>query len=349
MIRPARSGASRHCRPGGEGLESRVLLAGFGSGGSVSRSGAITAYVRHEYDVFVGQLRDLELRSHSTPAQFLALRDDARAISSVASLGGATLDAARGRALAASLVMDRAPLDGWLGESGWARVAAVLTVNLDALNVSRALAEKTLADMRAVAGAADVSEGEFASFMKHWNQLKAGEDRLTSSTTHFTDPGLYYTQHLRGFFRGRATQRSADGARLQTDLRSLAVPTDSALVRRDVQILESLGGAVPSASYATIHDAYLAALASGAPTAADLDRLRTSLTAALGPALAVRRESSVNRLVADAPAFVAATGSNPANVRTLADDVRAVVEDGGGSSGLNPFRIEILAAPGHGG
>ena len=52
---------------------------------------------------------------------------------------------------------------------------------------------------------------------------------------------------------------------------------------------------------------------------------------------------SLDRLVADAPAFDRAVASSEAYIQTIVNDVAAVVDSGGGES-LNPFKISILLA-----
>lgn len=321
-------------RPSLERFEPRLLLALTSS----------TAYVSYAFNTFVAQLRSIELHSRATPDQFRALRDDVRSISSSATLGGLSLQDAQAKAVAATIQIDRAPLDGWLNDAGWSQISGRLTANLQALGVPQPLIAKTLNDSKAIAASVGLSADGFASFNKHWNQLHQ-DLQYYNTSTHFADPALYYTQHLRGFFRGWAIQRSADGAKLTADARTLAGPGGSVVIARDTKLLESLGAQVPSASNAALHDAFVTAFASGAPTAAALDSLRMGINAALGSVVAARRESTVSRLLADAPSFFQAAGSTPANVRTIADDIQIVVDDGGGESGLNPFRIQVFARP----
>jgi hypothetical protein len=300
--------------------------------------------VKYLDDRFVGQVRGLELHSSATPDQFRALRDDTRSISAVATAGPLSPSAASNLATAATLQIDRAPLNGGLGPDGWAQIGAKLNANLGGLNVPTSLIDQTLADMKAVAQSAGVSADDLAVFNTNTNRLRSAIDYLPSSPNHIEDPILYYSQHVRGFFRGWAAQKTADSATLAHDVSRLSTPQGKAVVARDVQLLQTLGSNVPSASGAAIIDAYAAAFANGSPTPQDLAVLQQSITTTLGPALTVRYTTQINRLISDAPAFFTGVGSSTANVNTLTIDVKAVVDDGAGSS-LNPFRIEVRGVP----
>lgn len=161
MSRPGHPprGASRRTRvPSIEALECRQLL-------TATSSSSAVALAHHEYDKYVGDLRDVELSSQATPAQYLALRDDARSIALAAS--GATLgrDPANARAVAVSLQLDRSLLDGSLGASGWAEVESRLTTNLDALAVPQPLIDRTIADVHAAAASAGVSAANYQTLV----------------------------------------------------------------------------------------------------------------------------------------------------------------------------------------
>ena len=135
-----------------------------------------------------------------------------------------------------------------------------------------------------------------------------------NSGYHFEDPSLYYTQHLRGFFRGWGVQKVEAQAKLQSDLRTIqgearAGPAGGAVLHRDVQILQGLGAAVPS----TTMNAVQRDLRGGVrPGCADTP---PTLAAPIeprdhpGPAGTASRIASVDRLVADAPAFYQAAGA----------------------------------------
>ena len=345
MRRPFRTAfatAARSFRPLLDAVERRVLPASFGPGYNSQ-----SMLVSHLYDQFVNDVRVIELRSQATPAQYRALRDDARAISAVATNGGLSSAAASSRAVAATLQMDRAPLDGWLDAAGWAQLGDRLKANLQPLNVPQPLIDRTVADMKVVADAVGLSAAGFATYTKDFNQLRASEHTYTSANAQNADPGVFYTEHLRGFFRGWASEKIADTTALRAGIAALASPTGSVVLRRDAHVLQALGELVPSDRAGQILDAYAAVFAGGSPTASDLNTFRTTTVTILGPTLSTRHASQVDRLVADAPAFFQAAGVSDANVRVLIEDVRAVVNDGGGAT-LNPFRIQVLGVPGGG-
>ena len=330
-------------------LEPRQLLtvfAPFSSYSSNQQLSARAAIVRHEYDQYVGELKTLELKSQATPQEFLALRDDAREISAAASASPLAPQSRRNKAVEVSLQLDRSPLYGWAGDSAWAEVSARVTSNLDGLGIPQPLIESTLADMRALAVSAGVGDAEFQTFTNDFSTLRAGEASLPSNPFyHFEDPGLYYSQHLRGFFRGWGRQKVAAEAKLQNDLRTIRTATEAtasefAVIDRDVRLLESLGAALPSESSGQMFDSYVAAFAQGPPTADALAQLRSNLVTILGQATTAQRIKSVDQLVGDAPAFDQAAGSAVTHVQTIIDDVSAVVDSGGDQS-LNPFKVTI--------
>ncbi len=357
-------GRGRCLAPAIEVLESRQVLSFFApissyslfSGGSYSTSSqqlsAQAAIVRREYDQYVGELKTIELRSQATPGEFLALRDDARAISAAASAAKlpVTATAANETAAEVSLQLDRTPLYGAAKAPGWALVTARVTTNLESLDVPQPLIDQTLADMKTLANSANVSPGDFQTFTNDFNSLRAAEGSLPSNPYyHFEDPGLYYSQHLRGFFRHWGTQKVAAEAKLQADLRAVSSvtqvgPAGVAVLHRDVHLLESLGAAVPSATNAQLDDAYLAVFAEGVPTIAGVSRLRSSLVTILGPVATAPRVAAIDRLAADAPAFAKAVGESTSAIQTIVAEVGAVVNAGGGET-LNPFKVTIRHAP----
>lgn len=354
--RPTRDTPRRRCAPSIEGLEHRQLLST-----ASSSQAARVAITRHDYDQYVRDLKDVELHSQATPAQYLALRDDARSIALAASAAAGDRNGADARAVAVSLQLDRSLLAGSLGPSGWSEVESRLTTNLDALGVPRPLIDKTIADVHATAASAGVSAANYQTLVTDMDRYADARSNLSAyshSTTntghyssassgysgfapHFPDPQVYYTQHLRGFFRGWAEQKVNDQAKLRADLTAAG---GGAVLHRDTQALVSLGAAVPSETNGRLLDAYSAAFGQGAPTATVVSSLGANLTSVLGIAATPSRAAKVATLAADAPAFYLASGSSPANVATLVGDVRAVVDDGGDSS-LNPFKITIVAAP----
>ena len=95
---------SRRRVPSVEGLEERRLL----TTSSTIRQRVQALDARHEYDQFVTGVQSVELQSGATPAEYLALRDDARAISEAASTTKAPA-VANSKAASASL-QDR-PVD----------------------------------------------------------------------------------------------------------------------------------------------------------------------------------------------------------------------------------------------
>jgi hypothetical protein len=344
--RPHRHDRDRRFAPTIEGLESRRLPSLFYSTYSDNQAYYQAEVVRHEYDQYVSELKRLELASRATSAEYLALRDDARAISAAASGTNLPRSDVQLKAVEASLILDRSPLYGWLDDSGWTGESARLTSTLDGLNVPEPLIDQTVADMRTLAVSAGVGPFDFATFTDDFDALRNGEQTLPSgSGYHFEDPSLYYTQHLRGFFRGWGVQRLHAEAALQKDLQSVRAEArtnsaGAAALPRDIQLLKSLGAAVPSATMNQFNATYVAAFAQGVPEAADLAQLRSNLVVILGPAGTAQRVASVGRLVADAPALSQALGESQAAIETIATDVGTLV-DSGGAGTLNPFKITI--------
>ncbi len=324
---------------GVESLEDRRLLTT-----SSSNYASYLAYTaRHEYDHFVTEVQTLELQSQATPAGYLALRDDARAISNAASPSGQTPKALNASAFAATVEIDKAPLYGSLSDQAWAEEKTHLERDLAGLNVPQPLIDRTIADMQAVAASAGITSDQYQTYTIDLTRARQDRLRVPAGNGGTPDPLLFYTQHLRGFFRGFAVQKSAADARLNSDLHTLpasanAPPAATAALGRDAQILQTLAAPLPSAVNHQIHDAFVAAFAQGPPSAAAQASLRSGLDALLGPTASRSRLAAVDRLIADAPTFFRAVGSSPANVRTLADDVRDDVDAGAGSP-LDPFKV----------
>jgi hypothetical protein len=333
-----------------EGLEDRQLL----SAGTTSTTTARVAQAQHELHKYVSDLQDIELHSQATPAEYLALRDDARTISAAASTSPLDRPTAQSKAVVVSLQLDRSVLYGSLGDSGWSVVSGRVTTNLASLNVAQPVIDRTLADMKAAAASAGVTSANFQTFTSDFNRYAYYRSQVSSSYSNtqaphhvplLPDPQLYFTQHLRGFFRDWAVRKSSDEAKLASDIRSIetetpATPAAVSLIQRDVRILQDLGAAIPSESNHAVDDAYIAVFDHGLPTAQDLAQLKTTLLGLLGATATPSRTASLNRLISDAPAFDLATGSSPANIATIVNDVRAVVDDGGDSL-LNPFRVTV--------
>ncbi len=336
---------SRRRLPSVEGLEERRLLT-IGSSSS-SYNSALAAAARHQYDQFVSEVQSVELQSQATPAQYLALRDDSRAISEAAASSTLSPTAISSKALAITIEIDRSPLYGSLSDQGWAQETTKLERAFAGLNIPPSLLNQTITDMKAVAASAGVTSDEYSALIANLAQVRSTRSQVPSGYGHIPDPGLFYTQHLRGFFRGWAVQRTADQARLNADLHTIpasahARSANAAAVSRDAGILQALGAPIPSPANDQLLGDYVAAFANGSPTASELSTLQTQIVAALGSTATATRRASVNRLIADAPAFYQGVGASLANVQTIANDVRAVVNDGAGAS-LDPFKITVSA------
>jgi hypothetical protein len=347
--RPHRHDRDRRFAPSVEGLESRRLPSFFYPNSSSSYYNQVyyqAEVVRHEYDQYVGELKRLELASQATPAEYVALRDDARAISAAASAARLPQSDVQLKAVQASLVLDRSPLYGWLDNTGWTGMSARLTSTLGGLNVPQPLIDQTVADMRTLAASAGVGPFDFATFTDDFGTLRNGEQTLPSgSGYHFEDPSLYFTQYLRGFFRGWGVRRLHAQAMLQRDVRTIQAeartdPAGAAVIHRDVQFLKGLGAAVPSPTMDQFNATYVAAFAQGVPAPAELGQLQSNLVGILGPAGTAHRTAAVGRLVSDVPAFYQAAGASQSNVETIVTDVGTLVDAGGGEP-LNPFKITI--------
>ena len=339
MSRQTKASSTRFL-PAVDRLETRELLT-TGSSSSTYQN----LITKHAYDQFVAQLQRIELNSLATPAQFLALRDDSRAISEAASAPGASVSGqvAQNKVIAATLLIDKSLLQGWLGDQGWNEVRQRLGIDLAGLNVPPAILDKTVVDMKSAAvsaavdpGAADALGGEIAAVQSARNQLYGG-----TSNASYRDPQVYYTQHLRGFFRGWASLRLSDQARLAADVKTIAGGSTSAsnVLHRDIARLEQLGAAIPSDANAQLDTAYIAAFAQGAPTPTSLAAFRVTAISALGTTATAPRVATLDKLIADSPAFYGAARSTT-NVATIVTDVQAVINDGAGAS-LNPFLIVI--------
>ena len=291
-------------------------------------------------------MRTLELKSQATPQEFQALRNDAREISAAASATKVPLEAARTEAVAVSLQLDRSPLYGWAGDSAWSEYSTRLEAGLQSLGVDQPLIDKTLADTKAIAVSAGVSLSEFQTFTGAFSTLHAGEKSLPYSPYyHFGDPELFYTQHLRGFFRGWGMQKKTAEAQVKDLLLTIKTanqlaPSQSAVLYRDVRLLENLGATLPNTSLDGLYSSYVAAFQGGVPTPAIQSQLRENLLAALGPAAGAQPIGWVQKLVADAPSFYRAVGASTSSVQNITDAVSVLVDAGGGES-LNPFKVTI--------
>ena len=334
-----RAEPSRKQSPGMEALPDRALLT----------SVITSVYLPQAWSEFVSQFKKIEQNSRATPAEYTALRDDARSISEATTRATVGPQTAAEAANAATLLIDRALLDGWMGQAAWADVGAKLTNNLTLLGASPPLIAKTFGDMQAAADSARVNSDEFQNFTAEFNQVRSDENYVGASAYGYPDPELYYTQNLGGFFRGWALNRTADRQQLQTDVASVtsaASAADAGAVRRDVSLLEKLGGRLSSLTGSTFFGTYVTAFGPGTPALTEPSVVKSELQGALGASATRSWAAQVTRLIADAPAFYAGAGSSEANVATIAADVQAVVNDGV-SSPPNPFRITV--APNGGG
>lgn len=294
----------------------------------------------------MGELQHLELKSHATVAEYQALRDDARAVTAEASSTSLGAAVAQTKALAVTLQLDRAPLDGWFGNRAWQGVAGKLSTNLNGLGVSPELIARTIADMKATADSAGVSAHDYATLAFDANRLRHGEQSLRSSYTHFPSPGLYYSQHLRGFFRGAAAERKANLNALHADVRSILAiaspaPSEAAALHRDVRLLTQIGAALTSVKNEQFGTSYTTMFAQGPPGPGQQAQFVASATTILDGAATPGLLGKVNQLSNDAPTLFPATGSSQANVARIVADVQAVVADGV-ASGANPFKVQFV-------
>jgi hypothetical protein len=340
MSRQSRT-ASRRFTPQVDGLEARELLTTAGSTSSYQNSIA-----KHAYDQFTSLLQRIEFSSLATPAQYLALRDDTRAISQAVSAPGARVSGqvAQNEVITATVLIDRSLLQGWLSDQGWNEIRQRLGVDLSGLNVPPAVLDKTVVDLKSAAvsagvdpGTADILDVQIASVQSARNQLHGGTSGIS-----YRDPEVYYTQHLRGFFRGWAVQKTNDQAKLHADVARISAgsPGASAVLNRDISRLTQLTSAITSDANDDFTTAYITAFAQGSPSPTALATFHASAISALGTTANPPRVAILNKLTADAPAFFTAAASSSANVQTIAIDTQAVVDDGQGSS-LNPFLIVI--------
>ncbi len=338
MARRDRS-ISKRFAPSAEGLEDRCLLS-VGST-TAANNQARVARVRHEQKVFIGDLQNLEWRSHATQEEFLALRDDARAIGQAASSTTLPPAVAATKAAAASLELDRSTIDGFLDDSQWAAVQSRLEGNLDGLNVPQSLIDQTIADMKAIADSAGVTGAEYDKFEHDSDTFRQGNASLPSGYAHFDDPGLYFSQHLRGFVHGQKETRQAAIRSLNADLRAIAAsPSDLETLRRDAGSLQTIEAGLTSDQVDSVEAALTTALADPSPSPAEIASLGATLDAIYGPGVSPTVSTASNRLLNDFANFAAALGGSADHVATVLNDVRAVV-DAGGSVATNPFRITI--------
>lgn len=324
--------------PAVDALEDRYLLAA-----TAQSQGNRVAAAWHKYHEYVSELQRIELKSQATQDQSVALSDAARTLSSEASASGTP--EVQARAIAATLQLDQAPLYGWLGESGWAEVRSRLTANLAPLQTPSSAIDQTIAAMQAVAGSAGVTSSDYQSLTARERSYARARSSARNTTSHFPDPETYYTQHLRGFFRGAAVSEKQAQASLDADLEAIEreandTPAQSKVLRRDVQLLQQVGAATTSQAFAQFAGTFTAAFDNGAPDAAAQQSLGATFRIILGPNALPSTLNAADRLVADSPAFFLAAASSQANIRTITTDVLVLVAAGGGAA-PNAYKIQI--------
>jgi hypothetical protein len=333
---------NRQFHPSLDNLEDRQLLSTIATGQS---SAQLAQRAEHKLHQYVSKLQEIELESRATPAEFLALRDDARTISAEASTQPRNAPGAAQLALAITRELDRAPLEGWLGDPGWSAVHAAVQSDLQGLSVDQSTIDKTFADIQAVAISAGVTYGDYKSLTLALDSYQ--DARLSARNTYVSlpDPQTYYTQHLRGFFRGLAAGRNEAANTLQSDAlgftaSSHANPAQVAVMNRDVKLLKNLTASSTSTAAAAFNSAYVAAFEQGAPSAETQAQLRATAQTAFGPSPTPAQVAAIDQLITDTPSLFEALNASQANVGTLVNDVQSVV-DNGADAALNPFKIRV--------
>jgi len=330
--------------PACEPLESRRLLSTTATS-AASHHAAVVNYARREFHAFQAEVRELQGPSRVTPAEFAALRDDARAIGAAARPDPTlTPRAVAAKALVATIQLNRAPQEGWLGDPGWSEVRDRVGANLDGLNIPAPLIDRTVADMQAVARSAGATLESYLAYTHAADTLRDAEDHLGNGDPSFPDPGAYFNTHLRGYVHGWQAETRGAQAHLAADLRTIhadahAAPADAAALGRDVGLLAGIGGRVTGGAFAQLGDAYAATFAGGAAGLGDAGREGADLNAALGTGGAAD-DAAIAQLAADAPATYRAAGSAEAHIRTLVADLQALAVAGGAST-PDPFRVRF--------
>ncbi len=324
--------------PAVDGLENRCLLT---AGAQTQQYRVTEAW--HKYHQYVSELQRIELKSQATPDQSTALSDAARTLSSEIAVSGTP--AVQAKVDAATLQLDQAPLYGWLGDSGWQEVKARLTANLAPLQVSSSAIDQAIADMQAVAQSAGVSYSDYQNLTAKEGSYERARMSAPDSTSHFPDPETYYSQHLRGFFRGGAVSKKQAEATLNADLKTIEhgagdSSAQTAVLRRDVQLLQQVGASISSDAFTQFSNTFVAAFDNGTPNAAAQQALGAEFRGILGANSLPSTLSAADQLATDSPAFFQAAGSSQANVHTITTDVLALVANGGGAS-LNAYKIQI--------
>jgi hypothetical protein len=203
--------------------------------------------------------------------------------------------------------------------------------------------------MQAVAKSAGVTAAEYDTLSAKVDSYQDARSVLRNTVANFPDPDIYYTQHLRGFFRGESVARSRGKNVLESDIQSISAevgdtPAQTAVLRRDAQYLKQVGAAVTSQTNAQLGTAFVGAFAQGAPDAQAQAELETTFSTLLGPGTTPVALAASQRLLSDTTAFAQATGSSQANVQTITTDVQNLVRNGGGAA-PNPFRVQVVRRP----
>jgi hypothetical protein len=301
----------------------------------------------HKFHQYVSDLQRIELKSHATPQESIALSDAARTLGAEASAQGTP--AVQAKAVEATLQLDQAPLYGWLGEAGWADVRARLTANLAPLRVPSSAIDQAIAAMQAVAKSAGVSYSDYRDLTTKEASYSRARSSARDSLDHFPDPETYYSQDLRGFFRGGAVSKGKAQSTLDADLKAIErqagdSSAQTGVLRRDVHLLEKVGATVTSQSFAQFADTFESAFDDGVPDAPAQQALGAQFRIILGANALRPALDAADRLVADTPAFFEAAASSQANVGTITTDVVAIVSFGGGNA-PNAYKIQIPPAP----
>ena len=331
--------------PSVEGLEGRQLPSLFGT--SSNQIAYQASIVRHEYDQYVGELKRLELASQATPAEYLALRDDARAISAAASGANLSVSDARYKTVAASL--DPRPFPPLRLGRRRRLGRGVVPADDDPRwppgppaphrpDGHRHARPRGLGRESARTGSprSPTTSTPCATASNRSPRTRAITSRTRASTT----PSTSAASSAAGASRRWRPRRSSSG----TSPRSVDRPGPAPRVRPcsigTPRLLEGLGAAVPSATKDQFNATYVSAFAQGRRRLRDSPSSGRISSASWARPAPRGRVASVGRLVADAPAFYVASGESESNIQTIVTDVGTLVDAGGGET-LNPFKVTI--------
>ena len=120
---------------------------------------------------------------------------------------------------------------------------AILYLSLGRFDQAVRDLDQAIAAMQSVAQSARVTYSDYQSLTAKEGSYARARSSVGISTSHFPDPETYYTQHLRGFFRGGAVSKKAAQATLDVDLWAIerdasdtSAQTD--VLHRDVRLLQ---------------------------------------------------------------------------------------------------------------